>query len=110
MTKPPVRTRTAAAVPKASPKVVPPKPAEIVGQTLERALDPLRSAWKSAALRRADRQARQFEVQPAPAATTTGKPGLKVSPNAVPFPAIGQIDGVELAVGRAGLYKHERND
>ena len=41
---------------------------------------------------------------------TTGKPGLRVSPNAVPFPAIGEIAGVELAVGRAGLYKHERND
>jgi glutamate N-acetyltransferase / amino-acid N-acetyltransferase len=110
MTKPPVRTRTAAVVPKASPKVVPPKPAEIVGQTLERALDPLRSAWKSAALRRADRHARQFEAQAAPVVTTTGKPGLRVSPNAVPFPAMGEIAGVELAVGRAGLYKHERND
>src|SRR3984957_10220877 len=110
MTKPPVRTRTAAAVPKASPKVVPPKPAEIVGQTLERALDPLRSAWKSAALRRADRHARQFEAQAAPVGTTTGKPGLKVSLNAFPSPAMGEIAGVELAVDRAGLYKHERND
>jgi glutamate N-acetyltransferase / amino-acid N-acetyltransferase len=81
----------------------------VVGQTLERALDPLRSAWKSAALRRADRNARQFEGQPTPA-VATGKPGLKVSPNAVPFPQMGRIAGVELAVGRAGLYKHERND
>jgi glutamate N-acetyltransferase / amino-acid N-acetyltransferase len=102
MTKPPARTRATATSPT--------KPAEIVGQTLERALDPLRSAWKTAALRRADRQARQFEAQAAPAPTTTGKPGLKVSPNAVPFPAIGEIAGVELAAGRAGLYKHERND
>ena len=115
MTKPPAKTRSRAkpaakAASRTRGKLAPPKPAELVSQTLERALDPLRSAWKTAALRRADRQARQFEVQPAPAATTTGKPGLKVSPNAVPFPAIGQIDGVELAVGRAGLYKHERND
>ncbi|HLY80084.1 MAG TPA: bifunctional glutamate N-acetyltransferase/amino-acid acetyltransferase ArgJ [Caulobacteraceae bacterium] len=114
MTKPPARTRTAApsekAAVKAAPKAAAPKPAELVGQTLERALDPLRSAWKSAALRRADRHARQFEAQSAPAVTTTGKPGLKVSPNAVPFPAMGEIAGVELAVGRAGLYKHERND
>ena len=112
MTKPPAaRTRTkAAANTKAAPKIAAPKPAEIVGQTLERALDPLRSAWKSAALRRADRHARQFEAQTAAPATTTGKLGLKVSHNAVPFPAIGQIAGVELAVGRAGLYKHERND
>jgi glutamate N-acetyltransferase/amino-acid N-acetyltransferase len=111
MTKTPARTRAAKAAPQtnATPKIVAPKPAEIVGQTLERALDPLRSAWKSAALRRADRHARQFEARSMPA-TTTGKPGLKVSPNAVPFPAIGQIAGVTLAVGRAGLYKHERND
>ena len=39
-----------------------------------------------------------------------GKPGLKVSPLAVPFPAIGTIGGVELATGRAGFYKHERDD
>src|SRR5580692_9813385 len=112
MTKPPTRTRTPPAAPpaKASPKVAAAKPAELVGQTLERALDPLRSAWKSAALRRADRHARQFEAQAAPVATTTGKPGLTVSPNAVPFPAMGEIAGVELAVGRAGLYKHKRND
>jgi glutamate N-acetyltransferase/amino-acid N-acetyltransferase len=82
--------------------------AEIVGQTLERALDPLRAAWKSAALHRADRAQRQFAEAPAQAAT--GKPGLKVSPNAVPFPNLGEIAGVELGVGRAGLYKHERND
>ena len=88
------------------------KPAEIVGQTLERALDPLRTAWKEAALRRADRQQRQFEQTPAAPTTVAapGKPGLTVSPNAVPFPAMGTVAGVELAVGRAGLYKHERND
>ncbi len=45
-----------------------------------------------------------------PDAGQAGKPGLKVSPNAVPLPAMGEIAGVELAVGRAGLYKHERND
>ncbi|HZZ89404.1 MAG TPA: bifunctional glutamate N-acetyltransferase/amino-acid acetyltransferase ArgJ [Caulobacteraceae bacterium] len=101
--KPPLRRAAASSPPQA-------KPAEIVGQTLERALDPLRSVWKSAALRRADRQARQFAAPPAAAAAPAGKPGLKVSPNAVPFPAIGEIAGVELAVGRAGLYKHERND
>ena len=86
----------------------PAKRAEIVGQTLERALDPLRSAWKSAALRRAAREAEQF-VQPASEASS-GRPGLAVSPNAVPFAHIPPIAGVELAVGRAGLYKHERND
>ena len=38
------------------------------------------------------------------------KPGLDVSPLAVPFPDIGVIAGVELATGRAGFYKHERQD
>jgi glutamate N-acetyltransferase/amino-acid N-acetyltransferase len=88
-------------------------PAEIVGQTLDRALDPLRSAWKSAALRRADREARQYEGMGSGGSATAapaGKPGLKLSPNAAPFPAIGAVAGVELGVGRAGLYKHERPD
>ena len=39
-----------------------------------------------------------------------GKPGLAVSPLAVPFPEMGVIEGVELAIGRAGFYKHERPD
>jgi len=60
------------------------KPVEAVGQTLERALDPLASAIKRAA--------------------------LPVSPLAVPFPRIPPIDGVEIATGRAGFYKHERED
>ena len=94
-----------------TPKAPPAKPVEIVGQTLERALDPLRSAWKSAALRRAERDNRQFAPSaPPPPASAPGKPGLAVSPNAVPFPRILPIPGVELAAGRAGLYKHERDD
>ena len=89
-------------------------PAELVG-SIERAFDPLKAAWKSAALKRADKQSRQFESAPPPAPTAAasaapGKPGLKVSPLAVPFPAIPPIAGVELATGRAGLYKHERED
>jgi len=36
--------------------------------------------------------------------------GGPVSPLAVPFPAIAPIAGVELAIGRAGLYKHVRDD
>ena len=42
--------------------------------------------------------------------TAPGKPGLAVSPLAVPFPAIAPIAGVEMAVGRAGFYKHKRDD
>ena len=78
-------------------------PVEAVGQTLERALDPLAAALKRAALRRADKLSRT----PAPA--NTPAPAL-VSPLAVPFPAIAPIAGVEMATGRAGFYKHERPD
>ena len=42
--------------------------------------------------------------------TAPGKPGLAVSPLAVPFPEMGTIAGVEIAVGRAGFYKHQRDD
>jgi glutamate N-acetyltransferase/amino-acid N-acetyltransferase len=44
------------------------------------------------------------------ASAAPGKPGLQVSPLAVPFPKIPPIAGVEMAVGRAGFYKHERDD
>jgi glutamate N-acetyltransferase/amino-acid N-acetyltransferase len=77
-------------------------PAAIVGQTLERALDPLNAAIKRAAQK----------LQPADGAPAVppGKPGLQVSPLAVPFPTIPPIGGVEIAIGRAGFYKHERPD
>jgi glutamate N-acetyltransferase / amino-acid N-acetyltransferase len=83
------------------------KPAERVGQTLERAFDPLASVLKRAALRRADRDSRQFGDTPAapPAAADP-----LVSPLAVPFPVIPPIAGVEMAIGRAGFYKHDRPD
>ncbi len=44
------------------------------------------------------------------AASAPGKPGLAVSPLATPFPEIAPVPGVQLAIGRAGLYKHERAD
>jgi glutamate N-acetyltransferase/amino-acid N-acetyltransferase len=83
------------------------KPAELVSQTLERAFDPLASALKRAALKRAEKESRQFAPASAPAAR---KPAQLVSPLAVPFPAIPPIAGVELAVGRAGFYKDARDD
>jgi glutamate N-acetyltransferase/amino-acid N-acetyltransferase len=86
-----------------------PKPVEAVGQTLERALDPLASALKRAALLRADRQSRAFG-KPADAPAAPAKAALPVSPLSVPFPRIPPIDGVEIATGRAGFYKHERED
>jgi glutamate N-acetyltransferase/amino-acid N-acetyltransferase len=39
-----------------------------------------------------------------------GKPGLAVSPLAVPLPVMGRVAGVELASAQAGFYKHERED
>ncbi len=64
-------------------------------RAIEKALDPL-----AGALGRASKGA----------TTAPGKPGLAVSPLAVPFPAIPAIAGVEIATGRAGFYKHERDD
>ena len=43
-------------------------------------------------------------------AAAPGKPGLAVSPLAVPFPEMGEIKGVEIATASAGLYKHARPD
>jgi len=73
-----------------------------IEQAFEKALDPF-----AAALKRATRPA---EAAAAPAATPAGKPGLAVSPLAVPFPTIPPIGGVEIATARAGFYKHERDD
>jgi glutamate N-acetyltransferase/amino-acid N-acetyltransferase len=81
--------------------------AETVSQTLEHALDPLASALKRAAARKPAKAAAQAK---AAAAATPGKPGLMVSPLAVPLPKMTPVAGVELATGRAGFYKHERPD
>jgi glutamate N-acetyltransferase/amino-acid N-acetyltransferase len=88
------------------------KPVEVVGQTIERALDPLASALKRAALKRADKHSRQFVEEPAAAAEPPkpAKGALPVSPLVVPFPKIPPIAGVQLATARAGFYKHERDD
>jgi glutamate N-acetyltransferase/amino-acid N-acetyltransferase len=42
--------------------------------------------------------------------TAPGKPGIEVSPLAVPLPELGEIAGVRLAIARAGFYKHVRPD
>ena len=42
--------------------------------------------------------------------TAPGKPGIAVSPLAVPFPTIDPIPGVAIGIGRAGFYKHDRKD
>ena len=95
----------------------PAKPAEIVGEALEKAQDTLASMLKRAAIKRSDRAhdqvAHAAEPAQAKAQTTTGgagKPGLQISPLAVDFPKIPPIGGVEIAIGRAGFYKHDRPD
>jgi len=74
------------------------------GQSLERALDPIASVLKKAA-KRLSTSSEPAALGPAP-----GKPSLLVSPLAVPFPKIAMVGGVEIAIGRAGYYKHERDD
>ncbi|MCA0367772.1 MAG: bifunctional glutamate N-acetyltransferase/amino-acid acetyltransferase ArgJ [Proteobacteria bacterium] len=73
-----------------------------IEQALEKALDPLATA-----LKRATRPSGTEAAAPSPPA---GKPGLAISPLAVPFPTIPPIGGVEMATARAGFYKHERDD
>ncbi len=68
---------------------------QMIESAIEKALDPLASALKRATQ----------PSKPAP-----GKPGLMISPLAVPFPAIPPIRGVEIATACAGFYKHERDD
>ncbi len=79
----------------------PAKPVEIVGHTIERALEPVASALKRATAPRKPAE---------PEAPAAGKPGLAISPLAVPFPKMPALNGVEIATGRAGFYKHERED
>lgn len=71
-----------------------------VSSSIKKGLDPLATALK--------------RVTPAPkaaeSAPAAGKPGLAVSPLAVPFPEIPAIGGVEIATARAGFYKHDRHD
>ena len=88
-TKKPARTPAAKALEAAT------RPVEVVGQTLERAY----------------KQAKQFVAPPpAPAPTAKKAAAMPVSPLAVPFPHMPPIAGVQLATGRAGFYKHDRED
>jgi glutamate N-acetyltransferase/amino-acid N-acetyltransferase len=102
MSRPPQTRKPAAKTPAAKALEAAAKPVEVVGQTLERAL-------KRAALKRAEKQAKQFTGAPAPAAPAA-KGALPVSPLAVRFPRIPPVPGVEIATARAGFYKHERED
>jgi glutamate N-acetyltransferase/amino-acid N-acetyltransferase len=105
VSKKPAKTASSRAKPAA-------KPVEVMGQALDRAFDPLASALKRAALKRADKQASQFAAPPTPAAppAAPGAKAMPVSPLAVPFPQMPPIGGVEMATGRAGFYKYDRED
>jgi len=86
-----------------SPKTLRSGTGQKIETAIEKALDPL-----SAVIKRATRA-------PVTAGTTAplpagGKPGLAISPLAVPFPDIPPIGGVQIATARAGFYKHERDD
>ncbi len=72
-------------------------------EALERALDPLTTAIKRATTKS------KPEPQAAPAPAPV-KAAMPVSPLAVPFPDLPPIAGVQLATGRAGFYKTERDD
>ena len=75
-----------------------------IEQVFEKALDPFATA-----LKRATRPSGADAATPTPA-PAAGKPGLAISPLAVPFPTIPPIGGVEIATARAGFYKHERDE
>lgn len=78
------------------PPAKPSSTGHMIEAAIEKALDPLTSAIKRA-------------TQPA-AKPAAGKPGLMISPLAVPFPELPAMGGVEIATARAGFYKHERDD
>jgi glutamate N-acetyltransferase / amino-acid N-acetyltransferase len=71
---------------------------------MSRIVDPL------SALKRVAKGAKAAAAPAAAAPAAPGKPGLKVSPLAVPLPKMPKLAGVEIAVARAGFYKHERDD
>ncbi|CAN5317260.1 bifunctional glutamate N-acetyltransferase/amino-acid acetyltransferase ArgJ [soil metagenome] len=77
-------------------------PGQKIEHVFEKALDPFASAIK-----RATQGTPSAAVTPPPA---PGKPGLAISPLAVPFPHMPPIGGCEIATARAGFYKHERED
>ncbi|HVZ30149.1 MAG TPA: bifunctional glutamate N-acetyltransferase/amino-acid acetyltransferase ArgJ [Asticcacaulis sp.] len=98
--------------PKSSAKI-PVRP--ISTQGLERALEPVTSAIKRAVQQGAGLASslghpHAVEAPPEPVKPKTGKPGLTVSPLAVPLPNMPPVGGVQIATDRAGFYKHDRKD
>jgi glutamate N-acetyltransferase/amino-acid N-acetyltransferase len=100
-----------------TPKITAKAPARPIStQGLERALEPVTSAIKRAVQQGAELASSlghthaDAPAEPAAAKPKTGKPGLAVSPLAVPLPVMPPVGGVQLSIDRAGFYKHERKD
>ncbi len=77
---------------------------------LERAFDPLTNAIKSAVQQGADLVSSLATHSEPTKPAAPGKPGLAVSPLAVPLPDMPPVGGVVMATDRAGFYKHDRKD
>ncbi|MEI9906180.1 MAG: bifunctional glutamate N-acetyltransferase/amino-acid acetyltransferase ArgJ [Asticcacaulis sp.] len=83
---------------------------------LERAFDPLTSAIKRAAQHGAELASNlvpnlgHAEAPKTPAPAAPGKPGLAVSPLAVPLPDMPPVGGVQLSTAQSGFYRHDRRD
>ncbi|WP_040308591.1 bifunctional glutamate N-acetyltransferase/amino-acid acetyltransferase ArgJ [Asticcacaulis biprosthecium] len=86
--------------------------ASLAAQGLERALDPFTTAISRAVQKGAELTSNLVHgvEAPKPAAAAPGKPGLAISPLAVPLPEMPPVGGVQIATDRAGFYKHERKD
>ncbi|WP_343684547.1 bifunctional glutamate N-acetyltransferase/amino-acid acetyltransferase ArgJ [Asticcacaulis sp.] len=74
------------------------------------ALDPLANALKKAVQTGAELVGVHTAATAEPAKPATGKPGLAVSPLAVDLPPMPPVGGVDIAIARAGYYKHVRPD
>ena len=90
-----------------APKPAPAEKKSTAGKALEAAAKPV-EALERAIKRATTKQKPEAASKAEPAKPAKG--ALPVSPLAVPFPKIPPIAGVQLATGRAGFYKHERED
>jgi glutamate N-acetyltransferase/amino-acid N-acetyltransferase len=90
-----------------APKPAPAEKKSTAGKALEAAAKPVEALER--AIKRATTKQKP-EAAPKAEAPKPAKGALPVSPLAVPFPKIPAIAGVQLATGRAGFYKHERED
>jgi len=96
--------------PPKAPKTAKPKPAKAALDAAAKISRQFATATASATATATAAAASAASAVGAMVTPTPGKPGLMISPLAVPFPAMPAIMGVELASGRAGFYKDVRDD